>query len=34
LFLRSDGVPVCVYYWADANRREQHIAYSVLDDLP
>jgi len=33
LFLRSDGVPVCVYYWADANRWKQHIAYSVLDDL-
>lgn len=26
LFLRSDGTPICVYYWADAERPEQHIA--------
>lgn len=25
LFLRSDGVPICVYYWADLERPQQHI---------
>lgn len=31
LFLRSDGRPVCVYYWADSVTPQQHIASSVLD---
>lgn len=26
LFMRSDGVPVCVYYWASRERPHQHIA--------
>jgi hypothetical protein len=31
LFLRSDGMPVCVYYWADAERPQQHIAATVVE---
>jgi hypothetical protein len=31
LFLRSDGTPVCVYYWADRNSPQQHIAATVLE---
>jgi BNR repeat-like domain len=34
LFLRSDGVPVCVYYWADAERPQQHIAATAVESLP
>lgn len=30
LFVRTDGTPVCVYYWVDSTRREQHIAYTVM----
>lgn len=33
LFLRSDGVPVCVYYWADSSTPHQHIAATSLEDL-
>ena len=33
LFLRSDGVPVCVYYWADSSNPHQHIAATALDGL-
>lgn len=33
LFLRSDGVPVCVYYWADAKNPQQHIAATSLEEL-
>lgn len=31
LFVRSDGVPVCVYYWADALTPHQHIAATALE---
>lgn len=35
LFMREDGVPVCVYYWADkdTNGGKQHIAATRLDGL-
>lgn len=33
LFLRSDGVPVCVYYWASKERPQQHIAATSLEGL-
>lgn len=30
LFLRSDGTPVCVYYWADKDMPAQHIAVTEV----
>jgi hypothetical protein len=30
LFMRSDGVPVCVYYWASKEHPNQHIASSEV----
>ena len=33
LFLRADGVPICVYYWADADRPHQHIAATTLEGV-
>lgn len=33
LLKRADGVPVCVYYWADAERPQQHIAATSLEHL-
>lgn len=33
LFLRSDGVPVCVYYWADLDRPQQHIVATSMENL-
>lgn len=30
LFLRSDGVPVCVYYWADQEKPQQHIVATAI----
>lgn len=30
LFLRSDGTPVCVYYWTEPERLEQHIAWTQI----
>jgi hypothetical protein len=30
LFMRSDGSPVCVYYWADNEKKHQHIAFSKM----
>jgi hypothetical protein len=31
LFLRSDGTPVCVYYWSDEQRPQQHIAATHVE---
>lgn len=31
LLIRSDGVPVCIYYWADAERQQQHIVATAID---
>jgi hypothetical protein len=31
LFLRSDGVPVCVYYWSDRAQPQQHIAATTVN---
>lgn len=33
LLKREDGVPVCIYYWADEERRQQHIVATALEDL-
>lgn len=33
MLVRSDGVPVVVYYWADGERKQQHIAASSLEQL-
>lgn len=33
LFVRTDGVPVCVYYWADADRPQQHIVATSMENL-
>lgn len=33
LFLRSDGVPVVVYYWADDERPQQHIAATAIEGI-
>jgi hypothetical protein len=30
LFMRSDGVPVCVYYWSDKENLNQHIAATEI----
>jgi hypothetical protein len=32
LFMRHDGVPVCVYYWSDG-KQPQGIVATALDDL-
>jgi len=31
LFLRQDGTPVCVYYWADRERPQQHIVATSVE---
>jgi hypothetical protein len=31
LFLRTDGTPVCVYYWISSQLPYQHIAYTEID---
>jgi hypothetical protein len=31
LLLRADGVPVCLYYWADRERPQQHIVATAID---
>ena len=33
MFLRSDGVPVCVYYWSDHEIKPQHIAATAFSKL-
>ena len=33
LFMRNDGVPVCVYYWTEPDRLHQHIVATAMEEL-
>lgn len=33
LFVRDDGIPVCVYYWVSDENKQQHIAVTKMDWL-